>query len=261
MKWLSSLRRDAADSTEGATQAEAAEALPAAETMRRLDSPGGGSVIESPEASKPDPDNLGSGAGTVENGDITSPPVPMPAGGVLNREVLQDVVAAALQASMQPLGEAQKALQEQFVSRIRSDEVQAKALETLHDDLKQYKANFVRQQMLPLLKEVIFCHDFVASQIERAVGDEANANGPTASALGATKQMLLDLLFKYDVEPYQGDGEQFDPKSQQCARTVPTGRAEADKTIAGRIQTGFRSPEGIVRREQVTVYKFTSGAE
>jgi len=253
MKWLSSLRRDAADSTEGGTQAEAAEAPPAAETIRRLDTPGVGTLLE------PEPGSLEPSAGTVENGDITAEPVPGPPGGSLNSDVLQDVVTAALEAAMQPLGEAQKSLQEQFASRIRSDEVQAKALETLHDDLKQYKANFVRQQMLPLLKEVIFCHDFVTSQLDRATGDDVGS--PAASALSATKQMLLDLLFKYDVEPYQGEGEQFDPKSQQCARTVPTGRAEADKTIAGRMQTGFRSPEGIVRREQVTVYKFTPGAE
>jgi molecular chaperone GrpE (heat shock protein) len=190
-------------------------------------------------------------------GGLESPP----AGDSLSAEQLKQLLGESLQSLLQPVSDSQKALQEQFAARIRSDEVQAKALETLHDDLKQYKANFVRQQMLPLLKEVIFCHDFVAAQVSRAAGEAQGESSPAASALAATRQMLLDLLFKYDVEPYQGESEMFDPKIQQCARTVPTGRAEADKTIAGRTQTGFRSPDGIVRREQVTVYKFTPGAE
>jgi len=260
MKWLSSLRRDSADTTDGGAQAAESATAPGAETIRHYDVP---AETASAEGTGPTIPVEGEAAGSPNEGCCeTSPEISsstlIPS---LTVDVVQRIVAEVVGAAVQPLGEAQKALQEQFAARIRSDEVQAKALETLHDDLKQYKANFVRQQMLPLLKEVIFCHDFVASQLDRASADESAAGSQATSALGATKQMLLDLLFKYDVEPYQGDGEQFDPKNQQCARTVPTGRAEADKTIAGRIQAGFRLPDGIVRREQVTVFKFTPGAE
>jgi len=260
MKWLSSLRRDSADSTDGGAQAEESVTAPGAETIRHFDVPDGAGLEACAGGSVPGED-AAAGSPTescCESSREFSSPTLIQS---LTRDAVQEIVAGVVGAAIQPLGDAQKALQEQFASRIRSDEVQAKALETLHDDLKQYKANFVRQQMLPLLKEVIFCHDFVASQVDRASTDEAASGTPAVSALAATKQMLLDLLFKYDVEPYQGEGEQFDPKNQQCARTVPTGRADADKTIAGRMQAGFRSPDGIVRREQVTVYKFTPGAE
>jgi molecular chaperone GrpE (heat shock protein) len=80
-------------------------------------------------------------------------------------------------------------------------------------------------------------------------------------ALEAVRQMLVDLMFKYDVEPFRSESEQFDPKSQQCVQTVATTEPAADKTIASRRAEGFRSPEGIVRREQVSVYKFTPGAD
>lgn len=262
MKWLSSLRRDSADSSDSGTQAQDALTAPVAETIRRSDDFEGSGLAEGSGSPDRVPVDAESAGIPTESCGESSPEIPPPPQGQsLSRETVQAVVADVIQSALHPLGEAQKALQEQFGARIRSDEVQAKALETLHDDLKQYKANFVRQQMLPLLKEVIFCHDFVASQVDRASADEAAASTPAVSALAATKQMLLDLLFKYDVEPYQAEGEQFDPKNQQCARTVPTGRADADKTIAGRIQAGFRSPDGIVRREQVTVFKFTPGAE
>src|SRR5262249_55190677 len=126
---------------------------------------------------------------------------------------------------------------------------------------RQYKSNFVRQQLLPLLKEVIFCHDFLTAQIERLAAVTEDAGASASRALAAAQQMLADLMFKYDVEPFRADGEQFDPKWQQCTQTIPTDRSEADKTLASRGLTGFRSPEGVVRREQVTVYKFTPGAE
>jgi molecular chaperone GrpE (heat shock protein) len=261
MKWLSSLRRDAAESPDGGVQAEVPVTAPVAETIRRLDDPEAGPP-EGEATSAPIPAETRAADTPTETRSETSPNIsPVASAESLTGESVQEIVTGAIRSALQPLGEGQKALQDQFAARIRSDEVQAKALETLHDDLKQYKSNFVRQQMLPLLKEVIFCHDFVAAQFERASGEEASAASPATNALSATKQMLLDLLFKYDVEPFQGESEQFDPKNQQCARTVPTGRAEADKMIAGRVQAGFRSPDGIVRREQVTVFKFTPGAE
>lgn len=162
-------------------------------------------------------------------------------------------------AFRQELSAGQQALNDQFATRLRSDEAQARAVEKLHDELRQYKTNFVRQQLLPLLKEVIFCHDFVSAQIEKlsAAGEATSAVRP----LEATQQMLIDLLFKYDVEPYRSEGETFDPKWQQCTHTVPIGRAEGDKSIAARGLTGFRAPEGVVRREQVSVCKFTPGAD
>lgn len=159
----------------------------------------------------------------------------------------------------------QQELNRLFESRIRSDEVQAKTLERLHDELRQYKANFIRQEMLPLFKDVIFCHDFVAREIERlraapsttsAAPPSAEPGGPSVKPLEILSQMLLDLLFKYDIEPYRCEGQLFDAKRQQCARTLPTEIADRDKIIAELGLSGFESPEGIIRREQVTVYKY-----
>ncbi|MFN0052619.1 MAG: nucleotide exchange factor GrpE [Planctomycetales bacterium] len=160
------------------------------------------------------------------------------------------------------LGDDQRALSEMFTSRLRSDDVQARAVEKLHDELRGYKTAFVRQQMLPLLKEVIFCHDFVSGELARLSTDESasSSESPAVRALAMTGQMLLDLLFKYDVEPFRSAAEQFDPKTQQCMRTVPCDRAELDKTIAARGLTGFCGPEAVIRREQVSVYKHTPGA-
>jgi molecular chaperone GrpE (heat shock protein) len=163
-------------------------------------------------------------------------------------------------SGLESLGSKQDELKELFEARIRSDEVQAKALERLHDQLRDYKANFIRQEMLPLLRDLIFCYDFAADEHERA-----RREGPpptaqeTARAFDHLRQMVADVLAKYDVEPYRVGGLDFDRREQQCVRTVPTGFEANEKKIAVVGAIGFRLADQIVRKEQVTVYKFTPG--
>ncbi|MGQ0637597.1 MAG: hypothetical protein ACT4QC_23560 [Planctomycetaceae bacterium] len=171
------------------------------------------------------------------------------------------LVLAELTAGLGGVSEQQRQLNELFASRLRSDDAQARAVEILHDELRQYKSGFVRQQVLPLLKEVIFCHDFATNEIARLGGaSQAGDSGAPVRPLEVIRQMLLDLLFKYDVEPFRSEGDVFDPKSQQCTQMLAADHNDLDKRIAARGLEGFRGPEGIVRREQVNVYKFSPGA-
>lgn len=155
------------------------------------------------------------------------------------------------------LAAGQDDLKRLFESRIRNDEVQAKAFERLHDELQGYKQNFVRQEVMPLLKDVIYCYDLAAKETERIRGEESDsASDASFKTLEVVEQMLLDILFKFDVEPFRGEADQFDPKTQQCVRTEPTDVEDNDKRIVMAGLSGFRSGETIVRREQVTVYKY-----
>ena len=145
-----------------------------------------------------------------------------------------------------------------FETRLQSDEAQARALQLLHDQLQDYKGNFIRQAISPVLKDLMFCLDFVTDEIERL-----GKNGDVQSALTANvksfeyiKNMLTDVLFKYDVEPYRSEDEFFDRKSQQCLRTIATSVEADDKKIAIRGVIGYREGEIILRKEQVTVYRY-----
>jgi molecular chaperone GrpE (heat shock protein) len=161
---------------------------------------------------------------------------------------------------LQDLGSKQDELRALFEARIRSDEVQAKALERLHDQLHDYKANFIRQEMQPLLRDLIYCYDFAADEAER-VGLDGPPPTPQeiARAFNHLKQMVADVLAKYDVEPYRTSGPDFDRREQQCVRTVPTAVEADEKKIAAVGAIGFRLAEQIIRKEQVTVYKYTPG--
>lgn len=186
-----------------------------------------------------------------------------------------DAGVAPLAQRLDALHEAQESLKGLFESKLMSDQAQSRTFDRLHDELQHYKSQVTKQQFVPLLKDIIFCFDFVGQSLQRleelqALPGDSSADGsaplapvaesPAAAhglkSLAAARQMLLDTLFKYDCEPIVVEGEQFDPKLQQCTRTVPTAEPSLDKKVAAVLATGFRLPDLLIRREQVSVYKF-----
>lgn len=157
----------------------------------------------------------------------------------------------------------QASLRELFHTRLRNDEVQNRSLDRLLAELTDYKADFVRRRMLPLLREVIDCHDLAHRESRRLSGTSAVHPETEAArkSLEVVAQMLRDLLSRHDVESYEADGPDFDPKSQQCTRTVPTSEAALDKRVAESIVPGFRSEGTLLRRELVAVYRHTPHAD
>lgn len=159
----------------------------------------------------------------------------------------QAIAAAELQTE-------QTELRKLFESRIHSDEVQALALERLHSELQASRKQLQRSEMAPLFKDIIFCHDFVTRELER--DNESTVSGDWRKSFEVLGQMLLDVLFKYDVEPFRSDSAEFDRSMQQCVRSESTTDADQDKQIATCGLIGFRTEERILRREQVTVYRY-----
>jgi hypothetical protein len=248
MKWLQGLLKESKEG-EGSTPMSSDSSAVVEENPPAVDSP-----PPAAEAALLDP-------------ALAAPVVPDVSEQGLTPEAVPVIDLAPLLGRLEEVGTRQNDLLQLFESRLKSDDVQGKMMERLHDELQQHKSNFVRQAMTPLLKEVIFCHDFAVQQ-----GDKLRNGGQEESgvaALEALRQMLVDVLFKFDVEPYRGEDEvettsgttvlspSFDPRTQQCLRTLPTDQPELDKRIASRGACGFRSGEAILRRELVSVYKYS----
>jgi molecular chaperone GrpE (heat shock protein) len=164
--------------------------------------------------------------------------------------VPDDAPPATAEALLAAVAARQDDLTRLFEDRLRSDAVQADALRYLHDELQAYREDFVRAARRPVLKEVMQCYDFVAAELDRAAT-------PEAPALEHVKSVLTDLLFKYDIEPGRVEGDDFDREAQQGIRTVATTDPALDRKVAARGLIGFRERGAVLRKEQVTVYKFT----
>ncbi len=102
----------------------------------------------------------------------------------------------------------QAELRKLFESRIHSDEVQARTLERLHNELQASRKQLQRAELAPLLKDIVFCHDFVTRELER--DDESGKPFDRRDSFEVLGQMLLDVLFKYDVEPFRSESDEFD---------------------------------------------------
>ena len=114
--------------------------------------------------------------------------------------------------------------------------------------------------MQPLFRDLIFCYDFAANEVESRDGEAAPSRGDAARAFDHLRQMIADVLAKYDVEPYRTSGLEFDRREQQCVKTVPTDDPSVDKRVAAIGAVGFRAGAQIVRKEQVTVYKLSANS-
>ncbi len=219
--------------------------------------------LTSGELSVPEPVEPAEVVGdTVEHGSrvpvasIAGAELPITAGDALAEIVNRD---ADIPARLDMIAGEQVALRELFQARLRNDEVQNRSLDRLLAELGDYKGDFIRRRMLPLLREVIDCHDLAHREARRLTAvPEAESSRKSLEVLA---QMLKDLLARHDVEAYVIDGAEFDPKTQQCTRTVPTGDSALDKRIAESIVPGFRSEGALVRRELVAVYRYVAPSE
>ena len=75
-----------------------------------------------------------------------------------------------------------------------------------------------------------------------------------SGTLESIRTAIEDTLYRQGVEPFQHEGEDFDPRRQRSVSTVPTDDPERNKTIAGRLRPGFQSGEKLVRPEIVSVH-------
>ena len=182
----------------------------------------------------------------------------------LHRRLLEPAPWTELADSLGKVAARQEELFELYERKIHSDQGQSRTLEVLHDQLRDYKQNFVRDQVKPLLRDLTFCYDFAAEEADRARA-AATSGGPppsadeTAKGFDHLRQMIGDVLSKYDIDAFRSDSDAFDQKTQQCVRTVPTGVEADHKKVAAVGAVGFRSGDLIVRKEQVTVYKYVAG--
>lgn len=68
------------------------------------------------------------------------------------------------------------------------------------------------------------------------------------------RQGIEDILYRQGVEPFEVEGDDFDPRRQRAVATVPTDDAARNRTIAARHRKGFRAGDRVIRAEVVSVY-------
>ena len=126
----------------------------------------------------------------------------------------------------------------------------------LNDEINEYKDNFYRRIVNPILVE------FFEIQ-EDMHADALSADESAAALLNSHVDAITRTLRHYGVTVETVSvGDTYDPRIHKPVRAVPTEDPALDKTIAKTRQTLVHFIDGkIVERAQVQVYQFTAAAE
>ena len=207
--------------------------------------------------------------GVPEAAPAAPPPQPAPAGGAppaLPPEFLDYIEAMGQNIAFlrEQLGEVRGELS---ALNGRGSDSQ-RVFEALHDELNDYKRDFIYEHMKPLLRPLLFLYDSLDSFDQEMKLYEDNQRGQTlaADALQGTKvrqnlaflrDQLIQALSVCEVEPLPIPTGAFDPKQQKAIDTAPVA-PELDGTIINVIRIGWTMHGHLLRPAEVVLGKNNS---
>ena len=132
--------------------------------------------------------------------------------------------------------------------------VQQKAFDTLYEELKQYKEDFIFQTEKSLLLDLLLFYDslnwFQTSLIKKEMSPEV-----VADSFQYLIDEMLELLYRRDVLPMEA-AKVFDRKHHKVIKTVPAESSDDDYTIENVLKRGFTRSGRQLRAEEVVVRRF-----
>jgi len=130
-------------------------------------------------------------------------------------------------------------LQTLFEREIRAEATRERIVDRLHAELQEYKQDLLLKVQRPIFIDLIQLHDDIGKLIEAQPVDEPDRAAAIRGTLESIRTAIEDTLYRQGVEPFQNEGQDFDPRRQRSVTTVPTDDPGRNKTIAGRLRPGF----------------------
>ena len=127
-------------------------------------------------------------------------------------------------------------LQMLFDREIRAEATRERIVDRLHAERQEYKQDFLLRVQWPIFIDLIQLHDDIGKMIEAQPADEPDQAAALRGTLESIRTAIEDTLYRQGVEPFQHEGEDFDPRRQRSVSTVPADDPERNKTIAGRLR-------------------------
>ncbi len=174
------------------------------------------------------------------------PPVPNPG----------EAFGLAIEAMGEHLTRRLDAIQSLLERDARAEANRERIVDRLHAELQEYKDDLLLKVQRPIFADLIQLHDDIGKMIEArpdVEGDDGRA-AATRGILASIQVAIEDILYRQGVEPFEAEGDAFDPRRQRAVSTVTTDDPEKHRTIAARLRRGFAAGEKLIRPELVSVY-------
>lgn len=137
--------------------------------------------------------------------------------------------------------------------RARHDEVQQKAFDTLYEELKQYKDDFIFQAEKPFLLDLLLFYDSL-SWFHQSLQRREMSPDVVSDSFQYLLDEFLELLYRRDVVPAEPN-DRFDRKMHKAIRVTPAPSPGDDWKIEAVLKRGFLRSDKVLRAEEVSVYR------
>ncbi len=137
--------------------------------------------------------------------------------------------------------------------RRESERTQQQAFDSLYEELRQYKDDFIFQAEKPLLLDLLLFYDSLNWFQEQLLKQQV-AQDVIADSFQYLIDEFLEVLYRRDVVPMEGR-ETFDRKSQKAVKVLASDETGQDQRIAQVLKRGFVRGERILRSEEVVIYR------
>ncbi|MCR3761427.1 nucleotide exchange factor GrpE [Clostridium felsineum] len=151
-------------------------------------------------------------------------------------------------------------LKEEFESKVKYDKHKDDIIDSLHEQLQDYKNDIIGKMIKPLLTDIIYTIDNNNKTCEALKEKDAAefTKEKVLKVVSGLSEDLEDMLYRQGVEDFTFDFPEFDPKRQKIVKTVETEDKDKDRTVARSIKKGYLLEGKVIRHELVEVYVYNS---
>jgi len=185
--------------------------------------------------------------------EAAEPAATIPDPGAAPAAVLARLELAVTAGFAEVLGE--------FRDKLALDRFKEEQIEKLHEEVQAFRNGLVLRAVRQVLQGVIRLHDDlgrVEASLRRKPVEELTPERFFKLLAGFQDDVEM-LLGEHGVERLEVSGEEFDPRRQTAARTVPADDPAQVGRVAERLRPGFTQGETLLQKERVAVYAAAGG--
>lgn len=150
-------------------------------------------------------------------------------------------------------------LEEQVAAIRESETVNQKLFDSLHQELINYRDNFVRDALQkPVVRELIVLFDTLSgilAQMDSATEKSDEVFVQARENIRNALHFLVEILHRLEVTEIE-PMERVDRKLHRVLSVEPAASAEEDGLVVRRVKAGFLWHEKVVRAEEVVARRF-----
>lgn len=157
---------------------------------------------------------------------------------------------------LESIQEKIEGLSREFQGKIKYDAHKEKLIDSLHQELQEYKNDLLKKHMMSMIMDIIKIIDNIRKLTAHYAAMDPSEIDP-AKLLDILKTIPSDLedLFSWQgIKPFSSVGAPFAPNRQKVLKKIETTDEQKNKTIAESLRPGYEWEGKILRPEMVSVY-------